>query len=166
MIYFVVQIHYDIVSVINKNNPEHIIVCGEAQIKRNISFLTSLPKERLIIRGNHEQLFLDLVDKDLPERHDFTNGTVKTICQFYADVSIDAESFYNQLCEDIYWSIFVGYKIDGLTKPVSILKENWKKIISKIKSLDIIDWLKSDKWRNYYELDNFIFATHSFSLSI
>jgi len=153
----------------NKDNPEHIlIVCGDIfdrgpKSKEIFQFLTSLPKERLIlIRGNHEQLFLELIDKDLPERHDFTNGTVKTICQFYADAyTIDAESFYNQLCEDIYWSLFVGYKIDGLTKPVSILKENWKKIISKIKSLDIIDWLKSDKWRNYYELDNFIFV-HSF----
>ncbi len=67
------------------NNEEHILViCGDIFDRGNESlktyeFIRSLPKERrILIRGNHEYLFIDLLFKDIPDYYDRTNGTVKT----------------------------------------------------------------------------------------
>ena len=68
------------------NNSNHIlIVCGDifdrgTQPLEVYNFLRSIPKERrILIRGNHEQLFKDLVDRQFPEDHDHSNGTYKTV---------------------------------------------------------------------------------------
>ena len=34
-----------------------------------------------MIRGNHEQLLLELLYKSYPDGHDFSNHTVDTVCQ-------------------------------------------------------------------------------------
>ena len=67
------------------NNKEHIFVlCGDLFDRGSESielynFIISIPKERrILIRGNHEYLFLDLLYKDFPDYYDHTNGTVKT----------------------------------------------------------------------------------------
>lgn len=77
-----------------KDNPAHIlVVCGDLfdrgdQTVQLFEFVKELnAQNRLIyIRGNHEDLLFDCVDelkkKYTPGRHHFSNGTVKTICQF------------------------------------------------------------------------------------
>lgn len=151
----------------NKDNPEHIlIVCGDIfdrgpKSKEMFQFITSLPKERLIlIKGNHEQLFLDLVDKHLPERHDFSNGTVNTICQLYAETSEEDELMYNRLCDGLYWGDYFTEFINNIDS-MQNLRKIWKNITDKVKSSGVVKWLKSDVWKNYYELDKYIFV-HSF----
>ena len=43
-------------------------------------FIKSLPKERrVLIRGNHEYLFIDSLSKEIPDYYDHTNGTVRTL---------------------------------------------------------------------------------------
>lgn len=139
-------------------NPEHtLIVCGDIfdrgnQSKEIYDFLKNkMPEDRLIlIRGNHEDLFLDLVNKDFPEKNDFQNQTTKTFCHLagYDDriMNIESVQLYsrlpiNQLSEYIY--------------------KSWQDIKKKVKESDVYTWLKSDKWLNYYEYKNFIFV-HSF----
>ena len=68
------------------DNKEHIlIICGDLFDRGPNSieiydFIKSLPKDRrILIRGNHEYLFIDLLRKDLPDYYDHTNGTVKTL---------------------------------------------------------------------------------------
>ena len=68
------------------NNKEHIIiVCGDIfdrgnDSKKIYSFLKSIPLDRrILIRGNHEYLFIDLLHKDFPDAYDYSNGTVKTL---------------------------------------------------------------------------------------
>ena len=68
------------------NNEEHIIImCGDLFDRgpdslKIYNFIKSLPKDRrVLIRGNHEYLFIDLLGKDLPDYYDHTNGTVKTL---------------------------------------------------------------------------------------
>lgn len=70
----------------NLDNKEHILVlCGDLFDRGSDSlklydFIKSLPKDRkILIRGNHEYLFIDLLSKDLPDYYDHTNGTVKTL---------------------------------------------------------------------------------------
>lgn len=69
------------------NNNEHIFVlCGDLFDRgpdsvKIYDFIKSLPiVRRILIRGNHEYLFLDLLRKDMPDYYDHTNGTVQTFC--------------------------------------------------------------------------------------
>ena len=68
------------------NNQEHIFVlCGDLFDRgpdsiKIYDFIKALPKERrILIRGNHEYLFIDLLGKTLPDSYDHSNGTVKTL---------------------------------------------------------------------------------------
>ena len=68
------------------NNDEHILIfCGDLfdrgpDSKKVYEFIKSLPvSRRILIRGNHEYLFIDLLYKDAPDYYDISNGTLKTI---------------------------------------------------------------------------------------
>ena len=81
----------ELVEELNKKgfdvtNQEHIFVlCGDLFDRgpdsiKIYDFVKSLPKERrILIRGNHEYLFVDLLGKNLPDSYDHSNGTVKTL---------------------------------------------------------------------------------------
>ena len=71
----------------DKDNPDHCLVsCGDhfdrgmkpVQVMR---FLRSLQR-KVLIKGNHEQLLVDLCERGYPKQHDFHNGTVTTIYAF------------------------------------------------------------------------------------
>lgn len=72
--------HFDV-----SNNEHILLLCGDLFDRgpdslKMYNFIKSLPKERrILIRGNHEYLFIDLLAKDLPDYYDHTNGTVKTL---------------------------------------------------------------------------------------
>ena len=58
------------------NNPDHIlVVCGDVfdrgeQTLEVYDFLSSLPKKRcILIKGNHESLYLKLLNKKYPDFH-------------------------------------------------------------------------------------------------
>lgn len=70
-------------------NKEHIlIICGDLFDRgpdsvKLYEFIMSLSSDRrILIRGNHEYLFIDLLRKDLPDYYDHTNGTVRTFNDF------------------------------------------------------------------------------------
>ena len=61
----------------DRNNPEHmLIVCGDIfdrgeEAVETFNFLYSLNKKNcILIRGNHEELYLNLLEKDFPENHE------------------------------------------------------------------------------------------------
>lgn len=145
----------------DENNPEHIlIVCGDVfdrglETVEVYNFLKSIPKDRcILIKGNHEALFLQLLEKDYPESHDFSNGTVLTFCQiagYNADTAYELRIGYHIS----YGTYFDSEFIDKQCQLV------WNTIKAKVKKSEITKWLKSKQWVNYYELDNYIFV-HSF----
>lgn len=71
----------------SQENPDHIIiVCGDimdrgSQSKQVLDFLYDLYKlDRVIlIRGNHEDLFEDMLDRGYYGKHDISNGTFRTL---------------------------------------------------------------------------------------
>ena len=72
----------------NKRNKDHtLIVCGDvfdrgSETVELYKFLISIPKKRcILIKGNHELLYEELLEKSFPESHDFSNHTVDTFCQ-------------------------------------------------------------------------------------
>lgn len=139
------------------DNPDHIlIVCGDIfdrgfDTLEVYKLLSTLAVERLIlIRGNHERLYLELLEKDLPESHDYSNGTVRTFCTI-ADASEETVTSY------FYFSAGIRDSAQ-ITKQITAA---WKKIKNKVGKSLITQFIKSSRWLNYYELGNYIFV-HSF----
>ena len=124
----------------DKGNKNHtLIVVGDVFDRGDktvelYKFLSSIPKKRcILIRGNHEYLAFDLIKKQYPESHDFSNHTVDTFCHIaHRDIS----DLYNG---DV----------------------SWKEITDYVRSSKIWKWLNSKQWVDYYELGPYIF-THSF----
>lgn len=160
MIYYCVSdIHsfYDeLIEALNtaeydKNNSEHtLIVLGDIfdrgpKSKEVYKFLKGIPSERcVLIKGNHEQMFLQLLEKEYPDNYDYTNKLVSTFCQV-AGFS-EKPLKYGRMLE--------------LSTAKSI-KEYWAQIRQAVKESGIAEWLQSDVWFNYFELGRFIFV-HSF----
>ena len=72
----------------NKKNKNHaLIVCGDIfdrgdETVEVYKYLKSIPKKRcILIKGNHESLYFDLLKRGYPMYHDLSNGTVNTFCQ-------------------------------------------------------------------------------------
>lgn len=124
------------------------------------NFLKDIPDDQLVlIQGNHEYLYTELLKKPYPQQYDFNNGTVKTFLNIaygteYSD-SLSESFFYEGLSEmsSTLRKCYTQFKDDPMTE--------WKKVIQKVKRSSITKWLTSNKWRNYYEVDNYIFV-HSF----
>lgn len=142
----------------DENNQDHILlVCGDIfdrgkETLEVYNFLRSLPKERkILIRGNHEQLYLDLLKKSYPESYDFSNGTVRTFCQI--------AGFEEHLLDSSYWwkkSYLEGdTRIEQYAKMPRIY---WGQIRETVEMSDITKWLQSDEWINYFETNNYIFV--------
>ncbi len=145
----------------DKRNPNHIlIVCGDVFDRGTeplevYKFLKSIPKKRcILIKGNHESLYFDLLKKKFPESHDFSNGTVGTFIQI-AGYDLDVEYELRLGYHMSYGSYFSDEFIE------SECQDKWRDIKRKVKESEITKWLKSKQWVNYYELDKYIFV-HSF----
>lgn len=146
-------------------NPEHVlVVCGDVfdrgyETLEVYNFLRSLPKERLIlIRGNHELLYLDLLKKSFPESYDFSNGTVRTFCQI--------AGFDEEVLESHYWYTKAFREsrddtLDFINKYANRPSENWAQIKEIVAMHPVTKWLQSKQWVNYWETENYIFV-HSY----
>lgn len=69
----------------DQNNEEHwLISCGDnwdrgSQPYEVMQYMKSLPR-KVLIKGNHEQLFVDCCERGEAYANDYSNGTFKTIC--------------------------------------------------------------------------------------
>lgn len=88
-------------------------------------FLSKLPNV-ILVRGNHEDLLVDMVESGYLKSYDFSNGTVKTVwdvCGYYPGK------------DELSWSI----------DP-----------IEKIKNTEFYKWITSDIWVDKVEFNNLI----------
>lgn len=144
-------------------NPEHVlIVCGDIfdrgpDTLEVYDFLISLPAERrVLVRGNHEALFMDLLDKNFPGKHDFSNGTVRTFCHI-AGVPEEKVSVS-------YWIKRFNKHDFSLNYEFATAKarEWWQKVRDAVQESDIAKFVSDlSNWVNYFELPNYVFV-HSF----
>lgn len=69
-----------------ENNPEQLlIVCGDymdrgGQPAEVMRYLMKL-KNKKLVKGNHESLILECIEREYPGSHDYSNGTYGTICE-------------------------------------------------------------------------------------
>lgn len=146
----------------NKNNPNHILViCGDVfdrgfDTLEVFDYLMSLPKERrVMIRGNHELLYLELLESNFPGQHDFSNGTVRTFC---AIACIDETEL------NIRAKIADSYIFNNGSSKSDVQQEvmkTWQTVKQRVEASPITAWLRSDEWVNYFEIDDLI-CVHSF----
>ena len=107
----------EMIDALNKvgfdpNNEEHWIVsCGDnmdrgKQPRDVMNFLMSLPR-KVLVKGNHECLMMDLLTREFPYNHDWNNGTAQSII----DLAPSANTF-DEACSMIYPKI--SKFIDGM----------------------------------------------------
>ena len=113
------------------NNEEHwLITCGDhfdrgRQPEQIMKYLMSL--ERWIgIRGNHEELLLDCVNRGYWYGHDRTNGTFQTIC----DLAPNAQTF-DVACSVVYERTkdFMDRLVDYFETEKYIFVHSWVPLI-------------------------------------
>lgn len=145
----------------DKNNENHhLIVCGDifdrgTQPLEIYNFLRSIPKERrTLIRGNHEILLKDLVARGYAESHDIHNGTLDTLYYLH-ELPSEKEythDFYRECTQSgAKWGTALYKQIQN--KYESQRREIWSGLVK-----EIIDWIDSDEWVNYYETKDYIFV--------
>ena len=142
----------------NKRNKDHtLIVCGDIFDRGNetvevYKYLKSIPKKRcILIKGNHESLYKELLTKIFPDSYDFSNGTVKAFCNI-AGVEEEKLNKY-------YW-IEKDLSLD-FEQIEERLYSTWNYVRETVTNHEITRWLDSKQWINYFELDKYIFV-HSF----
>ena len=148
----------ELMNALNKagfdiNNQEHhIIFCGDALDRGNqpleiFRFLQSIPKERrILIRGNHELLLKNLINRGYPMTHDYSNGTYDTI--------FELSNFKN---EHEFLHIMFKEKLPHSDENFSIYSQEKQKIYNGV-AREFVDWVDSNDWVNYLETDKYIFV--------
>lgn len=147
----------------DEDNPDHIlIVVGDIfdrgrQALEVYNFLKSLPRERrILIRGNHELLLRDLVHRGFPYDYDYSNGTYNTLFQL-AETGVTSEDEFNHKYYRELAKAGAHYG-DEKYREIQLKYQNIRKKLYKGKVLEVLEWIASDEWVNYYELDNYIFV--------
>lgn len=124
-------------------------------------FIRSIPKgRRVLVKGNHEELFLDLLKKDAPASYDYSNGTVKTMCQI-AGVPDDYMDGTKLLWDFLDGEVTVGEYDNAQDYVCQTLRSRFAEIKALVNASGIPDWLRSDEWVDYFELGDYVMV-HSF----
>lgn len=84
-------------SGFDKTNHDHkIIICGDAFDRMDESqkvydfIMDMIKKDKLIyVKGNHEDLLMECVERKFPYYNDYHNGTIKTIYELTSDIDDD-----------------------------------------------------------------------------
>ena len=146
-----------------ENNEDHVlIVLGDLfdrgkESKKVYSFLRFLPpSRRILIRGNHESLLLDLLRAGYPGSHDIHNGTYDTLKQFCFGYA----SLQKKIHETFLESLSLPYpervkKNDALQKRLNHRLYHGKPIT------EVAKWIQSEEWVDYFETPRYVFV-HAF----
>ena len=148
-------------SGFDKDNQDHIlVVLGDVFDRGNetlevYEFLKSIPDDRLIlIKGNHELLYEEVLETSWPDDGDFKNGTIRTFC--------DIANVEQPLVDSTYWhihNIIESMMPNGDVVDIDEqVKHYWNIIINRVSKSEVTKWIKSKKWINYLETDKYIFV--------
>lgn len=135
------------------NNKDHIlIVCGDIidrgpEPKKVIDFLYDFPKDRkILIMGNHEELFEEMIYRGRIKQRDLHNGTFLTFVRLFYEQTL------KNLCMDEYnLNKLSAYDYDTLIELCEIS--------SKIKSYESSKlYYLIREMTNYYETEHYVFV--------
>ena len=144
------------------NNQDHIFVLVGDLFDRGdeslalYNWVKSLPRDRrILIRGNHEQLFIDMVKRGYAENHDYSNMTIDTLYQLnkWNDPE-ETQNYYKHL-------LLLRTNSPEWEAKQDYLYNNRKRCFHTDITKEVVNWINSDEWINYWETDKYIFV-HGF----
>lgn len=128
----------------DKDNPDHtLVVLGDLLDRGDeplecLKFVNSLER-KILIRGNHEDLMEECLQKKYPDNYDYSNGTVGSILGISKTASPNDKFWW---C----WRIVEG-----------TFEEDWKKACEKV--LKNREWKKYNKnTLDYFETEHYVFV--------
>ena len=154
----------------DSNNENHWLVSlGDnldrgRQPHRVIYYLWDLPR-KILVKGNHEQLLMDCIERAYPYDVDWSNGTAQTIIDL--DPFVDT---FKEACMAVQWMVskfignmvnyfetknyifvhsFVPLKCDSTLPPHYLRSKNYTKM-ENWREAHALEW-EDAKWGNPYE---------------
>lgn len=129
---------------INDNNHK-VIICGDLfdrghQPKEIINFILSHKDKFILIRGNHEDLMQDMIDRNKNNAEDLSNGTADTIVDLYPEWMI-SEFDLKKIAKETKLQEILDSCIDYYETENYIFVHGWIPIIENC-------YLYDSKWRN------------------
>lgn len=88
-------------------------------------YLSNLPNT-ILVKGNHEESYLRLLGKPLPDHYDMINGTARTFAQIAGVDCLEAVEYY------------------------------WGNVREYVENSSVTKWVKSEQWLDYLELGDLI----------
>lgn len=88
-----------------ENNPDHLLViCGDVfdrgpESVKMYEYLSTL-KNVVLVRGNHEDLLMEMLDRRYGLSHDYSNGTIRTVADL-ADLLPHKVTDINDICDGV-----------------------------------------------------------------
>lgn len=113
------------------NNPNHLlIVCGDLFDRGQEAvelwrYLTSIPN-KVLIRGNHEDLMLDMIQREYPLSYDKSNGTWDTAKQFAWNKNWNQVDWYKL---EIIFNNIINHMVDYYETKNYIFVHGWIPVI-------------------------------------
>lgn len=133
------------------NNPNHkIILCGDLfdrghQPKEIIDFVLSHKDKIILIRGNHEDLMRQMIDRNNNDYGDLCNGTAETIIDLYPEWQI-SEFNLSKIAKETRLQEVLDLRVDYFETEHYIFVHGWIPIIEN-RCLYDEDWRKARKKR-------------------
>lgn len=111
----------------DKNNEDHwIITCGDhfdrgEQPLQVLEFLQSLPR-KILVKGNHETLLLELLQRGFPYVYDWQNGTSLTVMNMAPDTGS-----FGEACTVVYAKVkdFIDGMVNYFETDKYIFVHSW-----------------------------------------
>lgn len=143
-------------------NPHKLIICGDiydrgAEALELQNFILDLmsKNEIILIRGNHEDLALDLLNNwdkgSFLQRYHYSNGTVDTVCQLtgttIGQLFTEPDEIYRKFSKDPYIQSIIPTMVDFYETEHYIFTHGWI-------PCDIVGnshskrYIRIDDWRN------------------
>ena len=140
----------------DENNPYHtLIVCGDyfdrgTQSLSVLNYLNSL-KRKVLIKGNHDDMLLELLNRKVPSIVDDRNGTLNTVYQLGCDKGVKT---FEKFCDKAYerFKPFYDSMVDYFETENYIFVHSWIPLIRQDNFPKHYTrnrkWAFNEDWRN------------------
>ncbi len=132
----------------DNENPDHLFVgCGDyfdrgSENRQVLEFLLSL-KHKVLVRGNHEDMLLQLLRRRMLKEHDYWNGTDITIREFFGPDAIGAhDCIQKNRKAEAQLQAFVDSTVDFFETAHCVFTHGWLPVCPE---LSREEWLA--QWR-------------------
>lgn len=157
--YYDILIEYLRKAGFEDNNPSQLLICcgdywdrGKQPVEV-MNYLMSLTNV-ILVRGNHEDLMIEMLKRGTPLRHDISNGTQTTFLQLSSEIKNPVKSLEREV--ENYIKPFYDKMLDFYETRNYIFVHGWIPVKEKFEnntSLHTIKEVYDPDWRNASEVE-------------